>query len=88
AIFFYYSTLFDSRFKTLQQNQWISLESIRNIQLLQEEKWFQIHVFKNNQMQIPGENPILTSSPIDEKHTLNTEITWIEDFNQIEEWIE
>ncbi|MGF2943481.1 hypothetical protein, partial [Enterococcus xiangfangensis] len=22
AIFFYYSTLFDSRFKTLQQNQW------------------------------------------------------------------
>jgi hypothetical protein len=39
-------------------------------------------------MQIPGENPILTSSPIEEKDTLDTEITWIEDFNQSEEWIE
>ncbi|MDT2944149.1 hypothetical protein P7H98_12290, partial [Lactococcus lactis] len=27
AIFFYYSTLFDSRFKTLQQNQQIKLSS-------------------------------------------------------------
>ena len=74
--------------KLLINDQWISLESIRNIQLLQEEKWFQIHVFTNNGMQIPGENPILTSSPIEEKDTLDTEITWIEDFNQSEEWIE
>ena len=33
--------------KILINDQWISLESIRNIQLLQEEKWFQIHVFTN-----------------------------------------
>ena len=36
--------------KILITDQWISLESIRNIQLLQEEKWFQIHVFTNNRM--------------------------------------
>ena len=69
-------------------DQWISMESIRNIQLLQEEKWFQIHVFTNNRMQIAGKNPIPISSPIEEKDTLDTEITWIEDFNQSEEWIE
>ena len=74
--------------KTFINDQWISLESIRNIQLLQEEKWFQIHVFTNNRMQIAGNNPNPTSSPIEENDTLDTEITWIEDFNQSEEWIE
>ena len=74
--------------KMLINDQWVSLESIRNIQLLQEEKWFQIHVFTNNRMQLSGKNPIPTSSTIEENDTLNTEITWIEDFNQSEEWIE
>lgn len=74
--------------KIFINDQWISLESIRNIQLLQEEKWCQIHVFKNNRMQLFGKNPIRTSSPIEENDTLDTEITWIEDFNQSEEWIE
>ena len=64
------------------------MESIRNVQFLQEEKWFQIHVFTNNRMQIAGKNPIPTASPIEENDTLDTEITWIEDFNQSEEWIE
>ena len=72
----------------LINDQWVSLESIRNIQLLQEEKWFRIHGFTSNRMQIAGNNPIPTSSPIEEKDTLDTEITWIEDFNQNEEWIE
>ena len=74
--------------KIFINNQWISLESIRNIQLLQEEKWFQIHVFTNNRMQIARKNPTPTSSPIEENDTFDTEITWIEDFNQSEEWIE
>ena len=74
--------------KIFVNNQWISLESIRNIQLLQEEKWFQIHVFTNNRMQIAGKNPNPTVSPIEENDTLVTEITWIEDFNQSQEWIE
>ena len=56
--------------KIFINNQWISLESIRNIQLLQEEKWFQIHVFTNNRMQIDEKNPIPISSPIEEKDTL------------------
>ena len=68
--------------------QLFSLVFIRNIQLLQAVKWFQIHVFTNNRMQIARKNPIPTSSPIEEKDTLDTEITWIEDFNQSEEWIE
>ena len=74
--------------KILINDQWISLESIRNIELLQKEKWFQIHVFRNKRMQTAGENPIPISSPIEENDTLDTEITWIEDFNQSEEWIE
>ena len=74
--------------KIFINDQWISLESIRNIQLLQEEKWFQIHVFTNNRMQIDGKNSIPTSSPIEENDILDTEITWIEDFNQSEKWIE
>ena len=74
--------------KIFINDQWISLESIRNIQLLQEEKWFQIHVFTNNRMQRTGKNPNPTSSPIEEKNTLDTEITWVEDFNQSTEWIE
>ena len=74
--------------KIFINNQWISLESIRNIQLLQEEKWFQIHVFTNNRMNIAGKNPNPTVSPIEENDTLDTEITWIEDFNQSQEWIE
>ena len=77
-----------TRNKIFINDQWILLESIRNIQLLQEEKWFQIHAFASNRMQIAGKNPIPTSSPIEEKDTLDTEITWIEDFNQSEEWIE
>ena len=40
--------------KIFINNQWISLESIRNIQLLQAEKWFQIHVFTSNRIQIAG----------------------------------
>ena len=74
--------------KILISDQWVSTESIRNVQLLQEQKWIQINVFKNNRMQLSGKNPIPTSSPIEENDTLNTEITWIEDFNQSEEWIE
>ena len=77
-----------TRNKIFINDQWISLESIRNIQLLQEEKWFQIHVFTNNRMQIDGKNPNPTSSPIEENDILDTEITWIEDFNQSEKWIE
>jgi hypothetical protein len=36
-------------------------------------------------MQIARKKPIPTSFSIEEKDTLNTEITWIEDFNQSEE---
>ena len=77
--------------KILINNRYLPLESIRNIQLFQEEKWFQILVFKNNQKQTDGKNPIPSSSLTfinDEQDTLDTEVTWIEDFNQSEKWIE
>ena len=38
-------------------------------------------------MQIAGKNPIPTAFPIEDKDTLDTQIPWIEDFNQSEEWI-
>lgn len=77
-----------ARNKILINDQWVSLESIRNIQILQEQKWSQVHVFTNNRMQIAGKNPTPISSPIEEKDTLDTEFSWIEDFNQSEKWIE
>ena len=40
---------------------------------------------QENRMQIAGKNPNPTVSPIEENDTLDTEITWIEDFNQSEE---
>ena len=40
---------------------------------------------QENRMQTARKKPIPTSFPIEEKDTLNTEITWIEDFNQSEE---
>jgi predicted transcriptional regulator of viral defense system len=77
--------------KILINNQWISLESIRNIHFLQEQKWSQVHVFTNKQKQVGGDNPIPVSSvnfDTEEQDPLETDLTWIEDFNQSEEWIE
>ena len=77
--------------KILINDQWVPLESIRNVQLLQEQKWSRVHVFTNKQTQVDGDNPIPVSSvhfDTEEQNTLDTDLTWIEDFNQREEWIE
>lgn len=80
-----------TRNKILINNQWVSPESIRNVQFLQEQKWSQVHVFTNKQKQVGGHNPIPVSSAnfdTEEQDTLETDLTWVEDFNQSEEWIE
>lgn len=40
-----------ARNRILINDQLVSLEFIRNVQILQEKKWFQIHVFTSNRMQ-------------------------------------
>ena len=65
--------------------------SIRNVHILYEEKWFNVHVFTKNKKEIDEKNPILSISPLsdtDKQNILETEITWIEDFNQSKEWID
>ena len=77
--------------KILISDQWVSPESIRNVHFLQEQKWSQVHVFTNKQKQVGGDNPIPVSSvnfDTEEQDPLETDLTWIEDFNQSEEWIE
>ena len=77
--------------KILISDQWVSPESIRNVHFLQEQKWSQVHVFTNKQKQVGGHNPIPVSSAnfdIEEQDTLGTDLTWVEDFNQSDEWIE
>lgn len=50
-----------------------------------------VDIFKQNQKEIDGKNPIpvssLTFNP-QEQGVFETETTWIEDFNQNEEWID
>lgn len=77
--------------KVLINNEWISLNSIRNVHILYEEKWFNVHVFTKNKKEIDEKNPIIVSPPshdTDKQNILETEITWIEDFNQSKEWID
>ena len=77
--------------KIFINNQWISLESIRNIQLLQEEKWSEIQVFTAVKKEEDGlnssrkfQNTVCTEN----QEALDTDITWVEDFNQCGEWLD
>lgn len=72
--------------KILIDNQWIFLESIRNVQILHEEKWSQVHDFAINSEEIRKHLKRSYSSACDSGNP--KEVSWIEDFNQVEEWFD
>lgn len=72
-------------------NEWILPESIRNVQVLQEDKWFKVDSFKQNQRKTDAKKPnrgAQTTFDTEKQEVLETEITWFEDFNQSETWFD
>lgn len=77
--------------KILIDNEWILPESIRNVQVLQEDKWFKVDSFKQNQRKTDAKKPNIgaqTTFDTEKQEVLETEITWFEDFNQSETWFD
>ena len=77
--------------KILIDNEWILPESIRNVQVLQEDKWFKVDSFKQNQRKTDEKKPnrgAQTTFDTEKQEVLETEITWFEDFNQSETWFD
>ena len=69
--------------------EWVTLETIRNVQILYEDKWFKVDVFRQAQKK---EDTQEKSSPhffdSEEQGFSEMEVSWVEDFYQDDEWIE
>ena len=72
-------------------NEWILADSIRNVRILNDEKWSKTHVFSANSKEKNGLNSTRkfpNSVCTEDQESLDTEIIWVEDFNQCTEWFE
>ena len=77
--------------KLLIDTEWILRESIRNIQILHEQKWSEIHVLTAATKEEDGLNSsrkFPNSGCIENQEAFDTDITWVEDFNQCGEWFD
>ena len=77
--------------KLLIDTDWILLESIRNVHILHEEKWSNVHVFTADIKEKDGLNSTRkfpNSGCIENQEAFDTDITWVEDFNQCGEWFD
>ena len=77
--------------KILINTEWISLECIRNVQILNEEKWSKIHVFieeKKEKDEMKSTRKFSSTVYTENKEALDTDIKWVEEFNQCEEWFD
>ena len=75
----------------LMDNEWILPESIRNVRILNDEKWSNTHVFSADTKEKNGLNSTRkfpNSVCTEDQESLDTEIIWVEDFNQCTEWFE
>ena len=77
--------------KLLIDNEWVLPESIRNVRILNDEKWSKTHVFSADTKEKNGlnstqkfSNTVCTA----DQEAFDTDITWVEDFNQCTEWFE
>ena len=72
-------------------NEWILAESIRNVRILHDEKWSKTHVFSADRKENNGLNSTRkfpNTVCIEDQEAFETDITWVEDFNQCTEWFE
>ena len=77
--------------KLLIDNEWILAESIRNVRILHDEKWSKTHVFSADRKENNGLNSTRkfpNTVCIEDQEAFETDITWVEDFNQCTEWFE
>ena len=77
--------------KILIDTEWVLLDSIRNVHILHDEKWSKIRVFTKNKKEKDGLNSTREFSNTfytEEQEALDIESTWVEDFNQCEEWLD
>ncbi len=77
--------------KLLIDTQWILLESIRNVHILYEQKWSEIHVFTadtKEKNELNSTREFRHSVCVENQEAFDTAITWVEDFNQCTEWFE
>ena len=77
--------------KLLIDNEWVLPESIRNVRILNDEKWSKTHVFSANSKEKNGLNSTRkfpNTVCIEDQEAFETDITWVEDFNQCTEWFE
>ncbi|MGG5331087.1 hypothetical protein IGI46_002225 [Enterococcus sp. AZ163] len=75
-------------------DEWILWEDIRNIQVLYDEKWFKVELFKRDQKKEEikkyrkEHNPFEISEEKDIYYYLGSDLHFIDDFNQTANWIE
>ena len=77
--------------KLLIDTEWILLDSIRNVHILHEQKWSEIHVLTAATKEEDGLNSsrkFPNSGCIENQEAFDTDITWVEDFNQCGEWFD
>ena len=77
--------------KLLIDNEWVLPESIRNVRILNDEKWSNTYVFSADTKEKNGLNSTqMVSNTVctADQEAFDTDITWVEDFNQCTEWFE
>ena len=77
--------------KLLIDNEWVLPESIRNVRILNDEKWSNTYVFSADTKEKNGLNSTqMVSNTVctADQEAFDTDINWVEDFNQCTEWFE
>ena len=72
-------------------NEWILADSIRNVRILHDKKRSKTHVFSADRKENNGLNSTRkfpNTVCIEDQEAFETDITWVEDFNQCTEWFE
>ena len=75
--------------KLLIDNEWVLPESIRNVRILNDEKWSKTHVFSANSKEknwLNSTRKFPNSVSTKNQESLDTDIIWVEDFNHCTEW--
>ena len=77
--------------KLLIDNEWVLPESIRNVRILNDEKWSNTYVFSADTKEKNGLNSTQKfphTVCIENQEVFDTDTTWVEDYNQCAEWFD
>ncbi|MBO1307429.1 hypothetical protein JZO70_14730 [Enterococcus sp. 669A] len=75
-------------------DEWILWNDIRNIQVVYDEKWFKVELFKQDQKRAEQKyyrkerDPFEISEEKEIYYYLESDLSFIEDFDQTASWIE